>query len=156
MKINIKRLGLSLALPLLAGFIGSAFTTPSIPTWYATLAKPAFNPPNWLFGPVWTLLYLLMGCAFYLILQNKSQVDKFDAYKIFFAQLILNTTWSIVFFGLHAVGLALLVIAILWIAIYKNIVVFGKIDVRAGYLLYPYIAWVSFATILNFAILQLN
>jgi len=146
----------SLVIPLLAGFVGSLFTVQNIPTWYALLNKPFFNPPNAIFGPTWTTLYLLMGFALYLVIQTETEKRKILAYKFFALQLFLNTLWSILFFGLHAVGLAFIEIVVLWTAIFKNIIEFGKINKLASYLLIPYIAWVTFAAVLNFAILLLN
>ena len=144
----------SLALPLLAGFVGSYFTVGSIPTWYATLNKPSFNPPNFIFGPVWTTLYILMGISLYLILSSKKKKD--FALKMFFAQLILNVSWSLVFFGLHNLPLSLLNIVLLWLAIVWTIKEFLKISKISAYLLYPYILWVTFASFLNFSIYLLN
>jgi tryptophan-rich sensory protein len=155
-KINFKKLIISLSLPFLAGFIGSYSTTPSIPTWYAGLNKPSFNPPNWLFGPVWTLLYILIGFSFYLVWNKKTKKDKSQAYYYYFAQLILNSMWSIVFFGMKEIGYALIVISILWFLILKTVLFFKKINKTASKLLIPYILWVSFAAILNFSIFILN
>lgn len=156
MKINPKKLAISLALPFLAGFIGSYFTTPSIPTWYATLNKPGFNPPNWIFGPVWTVLYIFMGISFYILWNKKTKRDRLFAYYYFFVQLILNSAWSIVFFGMREISYALIVICVLWILILKTLLLFKKVDKTASNLLIPYILWVSFATILNFSIFILN
>lgn len=140
-----------------AGIVGSVSTTAAIPAWYATLQKPSFNPPNWLFAPVWILLYLLMGTAFYLIWQKgfHSKNSKI-ALGLFVAQLILNTAWSLFFFGYHFLGLALVEIIILWISIFLTILSFWKISKSAALLLLPYLLWVSFATLLNFSIFQLN
>lgn len=141
----------------LAGAIGSIFTAPAISTWYATLEKPAFNPPNWLFGPAWTILYLLMGIAAYLIWEKgfgKKEVK--IALAIFAIQLFLNIIWSFLFFGLKSPGLALGEIIILWLAIFATLVVFYRISKPAGLILVPYILWVTFAAILNFAVVQLN
>ncbi|MBN1168758.1 tryptophan-rich sensory protein [Candidatus Woesebacteria bacterium] len=156
MKIDFKKLVVSLTLPFLAGFIGSYFTTPSIPTWYASLNKPKFNPPNWLFGPVWTILYILMGISFYIIWNKQTTKDRSNAFSYYLAQLILNSLWSIVFFGFKEVGLALVVITILWFLILKTIFFFEDLDKTSSNLLIPYILWVSFATILNFSIYILN
>lgn len=144
---------------LLAGVIGSAFTFSSIPTWYASLNKPFFNPPNWLFGPVWTTLYILMGIAAYLIWEklDKKNIGKVkNALTIFAVQLVLNSLWSIVFFGFKSPWYAFVVILLLWYAIFLTITKFSKIDKRAGWLLIPYLAWVSFASVLNFAIAWIN
>lgn len=153
--MEIKLLVFSILLPLLAGFLGSYFTLSSIDTWYQTLNKPFFNPPNFLFGPVWTILYILMGFSFYLVLTSKSK-KKDLAVKIFFVQLFLNLLWSFIFFGLQNPVLAFLEIAVLWIAIFMTIKLFLPISKNAVYLLIPYIAWVSFALILNLSIALLN
>lgn len=138
-----------------AGFLGAIATTSNIPTWYATLNKPFFNPPSWLFGPVWTLLFLLMGIAFYLIwIKKKSPWH--PSLSWYWIQLILNTLWSFIFFGAHNPGLALVEIFFLWFAIFKTIKAFSSINQTAAKLLYPYLAWVSFATLLNAAIFWLN
>jgi translocator protein len=142
---------------LLAGFIGSLFTTPSIPGWYAGLVKPSFNPPNWIFGPVWTTLYVLMGIAAFLVYEKgwkKGEVRK--ALGVFAAQLGLNALWSIVFFGAHQILGAAVVIVILWGLIAATIWLFSRISKVAALLLVPYILWVSFATVLNISLYVLN
>ncbi len=139
----------------LAGITGSLFTISQIQTWYPTLIKPPLNPPAWLFGPVWTILYLLMGVALYLIWQSNSK-DKKRALWLFAVQLILNAIWSPIFFGAHAIGSALAIIVLMWAAIVMTILIFKKISKPAAALLVPYIAWVSFATYLNFALWWLN
>ena len=148
---------LSIAVCLLAGVIGSLFTYSSIPTWYAALIKPALNPPNWIFGPVWTTLYILMGISLYLIIK-KGKPDRtiWTAIIVFAVQLVLNTLWSIVFFGNHMLFLALVIIIALWLMILMNIILFYKLDKWAGILLIPYILWVSFATYLTYALWMLN
>jgi tryptophan-rich sensory protein len=152
------RLVVSLALPFLAGMIGSLFTMPSILTWYAGLHKPFFNPPNWIFGPVWTILYVMMGIAVFLIWEKRrAQTKTVDlALGLFALQLLLNTSWSIVFFGWHQIGLGLVNIVLLWLAILLCIIRFYPISRLAAWLLGPYIVWVSFAAVLNFAIMVLN
>ena len=154
---NILVLLCSIVVCLFAGVIGSIFTYPSIPTWYAALIKPALNPPNWIFGPVWTTLYILMGISLYLIIK-KGKPDRaaMTAIIFFVLQLALNSLWSIVFFGNHMLSLAFVNIIALWIAILINIVLFYKLDKWAGILLIPYILWVSFASYLNFAVWMLN
>jgi benzodiazapine receptor len=125
--------------------------------WYSTLSKPFFTPPSWLFGPAWTVLYILMAISAFLVWKKgfeKKQVK--SALKLFAIQLVLNLSWSPVFFGAHNPLLALVIIVVMWIFILKTILAFGKIDKIASYLLYPYIAWVSFASILNFSIWILN
>lgn len=154
---NFLKLASSIAVCFLAAGIGSVFTTSAIPSWYATLVKPSFSPPNYLFGPVWTILYILMGISLYIIwtkgIKNK-KVKK--ALYIFGIQLILNAIWSPVFFGAQALLLAFIIIIALWFYIVKTIKAFAKIDKLASYLLYPYLAWVSFASILNFSVWFLN
>ncbi|OGM76775.1 TspO protein [Candidatus Woesebacteria bacterium RIFOXYA1_FULL_43_9] len=152
----ILKLLFSLLLPFLAGGLGSAFTTPAIPTWYATLNKPVWQPPSWLFGPVWTTLYFLMGVAFFLVIKNQSLKKVSNAVAIFVVQLIFNALWSIVFFGMKNIGGALGVIAILWVLIVVNILIFYRLNKTAGILLVPYLLWVSFASFLNYTIWTLN
>jgi tryptophan-rich sensory protein len=158
MKINnLSKLVISIVLSELAGVIGSIFTISAIPTWYATLTKPALNPPAWIFGPVWTTLYILMGVAAFLIWKNGlERKDVKVALSIFGVQLILNAFWSIVFFGLHSLVWALASIIVLWLLIVWTIAAFYKISRPAAYMLLPYIAWVSFAMYLNYAIWALN
>ena len=139
----------------LAGAVGSVFTISAIPSWYSTLAKPALNPPGWIFGPVWVVLYLLMGIALWLIWRSNSK-EKTKAIWLFGAQLVLNAVWSPIFFGARSIGDALVVIVLLWAAIVLTILVFKKISKAAAWLLVPYILWVSFALYLNFAIWILN
>ena len=153
---NAKKLIGSIVVTQLAGILGAVFTTPSISTWYATVNKPVFNPPNWIFGPVWTLLYLMMGVALYLVILEKNSANKKVALKYFWIQLGLNTLWSIIFFGMQLPALALLEIVILWYMILMTIRKFLPISKTAGYLLVPYILWVSFASVLNLAIAILN
>lgn len=141
----------------LAGIIGSVFTVSSIPTWYATLNRPPLSPPNWLFGPVWTTLYALMGIAAFLVW--KKGLDRKDvklALGIFLGQLVLNSLWSIIFFGLQNPGAALVEIIFLWLAIVATIMAFAKISKSAAWLLLPYLLWVSFAAYLNYSIWTLN
>ena len=140
-----------------AGVLGSLFTSPAIPIWYAGLSKPSFNPPNWVFGPVWLLLYTLMGIAGYLIWIKGIDKKAVRIALIFFAiQLVLNSLWSIIFFGLRLPQQALGEIIILWFFILLTLGSFYKISKSAGLLLLPYILWVSFAVILNFFIVKLN
>jgi len=140
-----------------AGIVGSLFTVSAISTWYEGLIKPTFSPPNWIFGPVWLLLYTLMGIALYLIWQKvlDNKRARF-AFIFFIAHLVFNALWSIVFFGLQNILLALVIIVILWIMILTLVLLSWKVDRYAGYLLTPYLLWVSFAVLLNFSILQLN
>lgn len=154
---NFLKLISSILVCFLAGGVGNFFTIPSIPTWYAGLAKPPFNPPNYLFGPIWTLLYILMGISLYLIWSKgfKNQKVKNVLY-LFGIQLFLNAIWSPIFFGAHNLLLAFVVIVFMWIFILKTIMAFAKINKMSSYLLYPYLAWVSFASILNFSVWLLN
>jgi translocator protein len=151
------KLIISIVICQLAGVIGAFFTSPNISGWYAGLVKPAFNPPSWIFGPVWTTLFLLMGIAFYFIWQkaNKNKLVRF-AMIFFIVHLVFNTLWSILFFGLQNPGLAFLEIIILLAMIILLVEKFAKIDKRAAWLLVPYLLWVSFASILNYSIWQLN
>jgi tryptophan-rich sensory protein len=150
------RLAVSIAIPLLVGFVSSSFTVAPIDTWYQTLEKPFFTPPNWVFGPAWTILYVFMGTAFFLVWQKKGKLS-WQKEEIFYAiQLVLNFFWSIFFFGLKNPFLGQLEIIFLWIAILITLVLFWKIDKRAGMLFVPYLAWVSFASVLNGAIAVLN
>ena len=152
---KIIKLILCIALCQAAGIVGSIFTFESVTTWYLTLSKPFFNPPNWIFGPVWTTLYTLMGISLFMFWISKGK-NKKRGYKIFFAQLILNTIWSIMFFGLQSPAAGLLIILILLTFIALTIKEFRKVSKPAAYLLIPYIAWVSFASILNLSIFLLN
>lgn len=160
MKARIKNawlLVLSLALPLLVGFVGSSFTRPNIATWYVCLEKPVFSPPNWVFAPVWTLLFILMGLALFLILRDGKKSRHFETAVILFgAQLILNLYWSFFFFFFHSPLYAFIDICVLWLLIVFNIYFFYKIKKTAAYLLIPYLVWVTFAAILNYAICLLN
>jgi len=142
---------------LVAGGIGSLATTRAIPTWYEGLRKPSFNPPEWLFGPAWTVLYLLMAVAAFLVWKQGLGVPGVKlALIVFLAQLLLNSAWSILFFGLRSPLAGLVDIFLLWFAILTTIILFFRVSTAAGVLLLPYIAWVSFAAILNAAILLLN
>jgi translocator protein len=140
---------------LLAGFIGSIFTMSSIMSWYSRLEKPYFNPPNYVFGPVWTVLYILMGIALYLVWAKKD-ADKQAANIAFFTQLTLNVIWSILFFGMQSPLFAFLEIILLWTAIVATIVEFYRISKAAAVLMMPYLLWVSFAAVLNISIYLLN
>ncbi len=147
---KLPKLLLSILLCEGAGLIGSIFTFNSVTSWYPTLVKPFFNPPSWVFGPVWTILYILMGVSLFLVWDKKVNL------KWFWIQLVLNALWSIVFFGLKSPSLAFAVIILLWISIFHTIGAFGKINKTAAYLLWPYLAWVSFALLLNLSIVILN
>jgi len=155
-KINVGRLVASITIPLVAGFLGSIFTTPAVKTWYLIINKPVWNPPSWLFGPVWTILFIMMGIALYLVWSSKMSNKVRCALKIFAAQMVLNILWSAFFFGMGNFWLAFVEIVILWIAIALTIVKFAKVNKTASWLLVPYIMWVSFASFLNFTIASLN
>lgn len=156
-KDNYWYLFLSILLAQTAGLLGSLFTFSAIPTWYATLTRPFFSPPNYVFGPVWTLLYTLMGISAYLVwrkAQFRSRAQGF--WHVYLTQLVLNALWSILFFGFKEPGLAFVEIMALWYFIVRCIQESKKIDRSSAYLLYPYLAWVSFASLLNLAIYLLN
>ena len=153
---NTLYLLVSVAIPLCVGWIGSLFTTPAIPGWYAGLEKPFFSPPNWVFGPVWTLLYVLMGFAWFLVWKNPDFRKKRNAGILFFGHLALNFAWSAIFFGMRNPFLAFLEILALLISIAALIFVFWKVRKVAAILLVPYFLWVSFAAILNFEIWRMN
>lgn len=155
-KIDVGKLLISLSVPLVAGFLGSVFTMPAVKSWYVTLNKPSWNPPAWIFGPVWTTLFILMGVAFYLVWSKKPSRVVSEAKKIFIAQLLFNILWSIIFFGLGNFWLAFGEILVLWVFILLTIIKFRKVDKAAGALLVPYILWVTFAAYLNFTIAGLN
>jgi len=154
---NFLKLVIAIVVSELAGIVGSVFTVSSIPTWYATLQKPSFSPPNWIFGPAWTTLYFLIGIAAFLVWKKGlERKDVKIALGVFGVQLFLNTLWSIIFFGLHNPFWAFIEIIVLWLAILATISAFYKISRPAAYLLLPYILWVSFAAVLNFSIMILN
>lgn len=159
-KINWIKLIIALILPQLAGLIGSLATAQAISTWYVSLNRPNFAPPNWLFAPVWILLFILMGIAFYLIWTKtvKKEEKKLQdrAIRLFLIQLVFNTLWSIIFFGQQLLFLAFLEIIMLWILILLTILQFKKLNQLSAYLMIPYLLWVSFAGILNLAFALLN
>ncbi|MBI2544988.1 MAG: tryptophan-rich sensory protein [Candidatus Aenigmarchaeota archaeon] len=156
MKLDWTKLVISIAVCEAAGLIGSIFTLSSIPTWYASLVKPSFSPPNWIFGHVWTILYALMGISLYLVWEKGFNRKTKFAFYLFGTQLALNSLWSILFFGLRSPLYAFIEIVALWISIVLTIFSFYRISKTSAILLLPYIAWVSFALILNLAIFQLN
>ena len=136
--------------------ISSIFTAHNIPTWYATLAKPPLNPPNWLFAPVWTLLYTLMAIAAWIVWKTRPSPCRRRGLLLFYLQLALNFLWSWIFFDRHQIGTAFADIVVLWVAILLTILTFKKMSTTATWLLVPYLAWVTFAGYLNFAIWRLN
>jgi translocator protein len=138
------------------GIISGLLTRRAIPSWYASLRKPSFNPPNWIFGPVWMTLYVLMGVAAWMAWQQPSSQLRTYALAWFLIQLGLNFLWSLIFFRWHAIAGALGEISILWLAILATMVLFWELHPPAGWLMVPYLAWVSFATMLNLGIFRLN
>jgi translocator protein len=154
---SVLKLVASLAVVLAAGAVGSLATAKTIPTWYKGLAKPTFNPPDWLFGPAWSTLYLLMAIAAWLVWkQGIGAAGVKLALVVFLIQLVLNALWSVFFFGLRSPLAGLVDIVVLWLTILATIAFFSRVSVPAGVMLLPYIAWVSFAAVLNAAILRLN
>lgn len=148
---------IAIAISESAGLIGSVFTASAIPTWYATLVRPAIAPPSWVFGPVWTTLFAMMGVASCLVWrQRKQRKDVRRALYLFGVQLGLNVLWSLIFFGTQDLGGAFVEILLLWLAILATIVAFARISRPAAWLLVPYLLWVSFATILNYAFWMAN
>ena len=142
---------------LLAGAGGSVFTRPAIPIWYAGLNKPWFTPPNWLFGPAWTLLYILMAYAFWRVLTlERPLADKRAAIAAYLVQLFFNGLWSIVFFGMQSPGAGLFVVAAMWLSIAANIYAFARLDRTAAWLLAPYLVWTSYAAALNIGVYLMN
>ncbi len=143
--------------PVAVGAVSGFFTVTEIPVWYQTISKPGWNPPNWIFGPVWTTLYVLMGIALFLVWKSEADaIIKKTAIALFISQLILNFFWSFIFFNQHQIGWALVEIIGMWIFILLTIFAFAKVSKTAAWLLVPYISWVSFATILNYTIWKLN
>ncbi len=154
--MSIPVLILCIVIPLAVGGVSSFATSSSIKTWFVTLKKPSFNPPNYLFAPVWTVLYILMGISLYVIWQSPSGDARTNALMIFGLQLLLNFAWSFIFFYFRKISGALIDIMLLWIAIIVMIILFYTIDPLSAYLQIPYLLWVSFATALNAAIRKLN
>jgi len=177
---NLLKFFASIIICEMAGAVGAVFTTPEINSWYKSLNKPSFNPPNWIFGPVWTTLFVLMGISLYLvwskkfIVRNELKLPKRKAWNpwsqnflsgslkkaniilIFILQLVLNILWSVIFFGTHSAGAAFFELLMLWFAIIFTIINFYRVSKVSAWLLLPYILWVSFAGILNLAIFLLN
>lgn len=157
MKLHLaSKLAISIAIPLTVGVISGIFTATAINTWFETLHHPSFRPPNWLFGPVWTSIYIFMGISLYLIwIQPKSNLKKY-CIKIFALQMILNFLWSFIFFHFHLIEVALIDIILLWSSLIIMIFMFYKMKPIAAYVNIPYICWVTFALILNTAYYRLN
>ena len=157
MKANqIGKLIASLLLPLAIGGLAGAFTSEAIPGWYASLNQPSFNPPNWVFGPVWTTLYIILGISLFLIWKLPAGKERNQAILIFLAHFLLNFCWSFFFFYFQMIGLALIDIVALWILIFIMLVRFYKLRPIAAYINIPYLVWVTFATALNLSYFFLN
>jgi translocator protein len=150
------KLVISIGLPLAAGAIAGMFTAKAVPEWYATLNQPSFNPPNWIFGPVWTVLYILMGISLYMIWQTAPGQQRNLAMGVFLIQLLLNFGWSFLFFYFNRIGLALAEIIVMWCAILIMMVLFYRIKPLAAWINLPYLLWVTFATVLNLSYFKLN
>jgi len=153
---DVIKLIVSIAVPLLAGGVGAVVTTPAISTWYVTLNKPWFTPPGWLFGPVWTLLYILMGLALFLVWRSPKSRTRDIGIALFAVQLAVNVFWSFAFFGLENTLYGVLTIIPLWVLIAATIFQFYKVSKGAAFLMVPYILWVSIATALNTSVYLLN
>jgi len=148
---------ISILIPLLVGAVAGMFTSSGVNGWYALANKPWFNPPNWIFAPVWTALYIMMGIAFFLIWKSGADKNiKQTAMALFVVQLTINFFWSFIFFKLQQPGWAFAEIIVMWVMILLTIIWFGKISKAAAWLLVPYICWVSFASVLNYSIWKLN
>ena len=147
---------ISIIIAQMAGLIGSFFTVSGVQNWYVYLQKPVFSPPSWLFAPAWITLYTLMGIAAFLVWKKRNIIGAKPALWVYGIQLGFNALWSFIFFGMRNPGLAFIEIFILWVLILIVTVKFFKIDKGAGYLFLPYILWVTFASVLNFAVWQLN
>lgn len=151
------KLFISILIPVLVGAISGFFTSSGVNGWYALANKPWFNPPNWIFAPVWTTLYILMGIALFSVWRSDAdKTIKLTAIILFTVQLTLNFFWSIIFFKLQQPGWAFAEIIVMWLMIVLTIFWFGKISATAAWLLVPYICWVSFASVLNYSIWRLN
>lgn len=151
------KLVIAITIPVLIGGASGFFTVSGVESWYQTIQKPSWNPPNWVFGPVWTTLYVMMGIALWLVWKEDTSKElKLIAGILFAAQLTLNFFWSFIFFKLEQPGFAFLEILFMWVAILATIFAFAQVNKRAAWLLVPYISWVSFAAMLNFTIWRMN
>jgi benzodiazapine receptor len=144
------------AITFAAAAIGSAVTATSVDGWYRTLHKPAWNPPGWVFGPVWAILYCLMAIAAWLVWKKAGWSGARGAMSLYFLQLAFNVGWSVLFFGMQSPGLALVEIAGLWLLIVATIIAFRRHSGAAAWLMVPYLAWTTFAAVLNFALWRMN
>jgi tryptophan-rich sensory protein len=148
---------INLLIVLAIGLVASLVTRPEIAGWYSTLRKPSFNPPPWLFAPVWTVIYIMIATSAYMVWKLRSRKPAYIiARSAYFIQLILNFSWSIIFFGMHQIATAMIVIILLWLSIIVTINWFNKFNRAAALLLVPYLLWVSFASVLNVSIYLLN
>lgn len=148
---------ISLFITLTIGFVGSLFIKPQISGWYSTLQKSSLSPPDWLFAPVWTILYILIAIAAYLVWEKRDSSDLYPTARlIYFFQLLLNFLWSIIFFVMHQMLTAIFVIVLLWTSIIAIMYYFGLFSKAASWLLLPYLIWVTYAGILNFSVYMLN
>jgi tryptophan-rich sensory protein len=157
--MNLSKIGkllLSLGLPLGLGSLAGFVTSREIPIWYNTLVKPSFNPPSYLFGPVWTVLYIVMGISMFLIWNTPKTIQRQKALIVFGVQLFFNFWWSILFFSFHLILISVIDILLMWILIIYMIILFKKIKPTAAYLQIPYLLWVTFASVLNISIWYLN
>src|SRR6476620_5805838 len=154
---NWMKLLISIGVPVVVGGVAGFFTTPEIDKWYKTIQKPDWQPPNWVFGPVWTLLYIMMGIALYLVWRSNAPSNKKrTAITLWIIQLVFNFFWSFIFFRQHQLDWALGEIIVLWLFILLTIFAFARINKLAAWLLVPYISWVSFASILTYTIYEMN
>ncbi|MDQ3910888.1 MAG: tryptophan-rich sensory protein [Actinomycetota bacterium] len=155
---SIKKLVGSVLLCEAAGVVGSVFTRDSLRDWYPTLQKPSFTPPDWVFGPVWTVLYAMMGVSLYLASRQREEDTAVEttARVLFAVQLMLNTLWTYIFFGRRSPGWALVEISLLWVAIASTTLSFFRVSRTAALLLLPYLLWTSFAAVLNYSVWRLN
>lgn len=157
MRSNWLKLVLSIIITEGVGGIGSVFTTQAIPTWYASLNKPPITPPNWFFAPIWITLFFLMGIALFLVWRSSEPISERKLpIALFFVQLALNALWSVIFFGLHDILFGVVEIVFLWYFIVATIIEFRPVSRVSAYLLFPYLAWVTIATLLNVSILWIN
>jgi tryptophan-rich sensory protein len=154
--VNWKKGGISFTLVIIAALLGGLITSASITGWYDTLVRPAWAPPNWIIGPVWNVLFVLMAIAFYIIWMAPDGPEKKRAMQLYLAQLVLNVVWSAAFFGLHSLLAGVVAIVILWVFILMTILAFRKISQPAAWMLVPYIVWVTVAGSVNFGFLALN
>lgn len=153
---SIVALAVFLGLSFAASAIGGLFTFPAIPGWYQGLERPSWTPPDAVFGPVWTVLYIFMAVAAWLVWKRGGWTAQRGPLTLWGVQLVLNSLWSILFFGMRNPALGLMEIVILWLAIFATLIAFWKVSRLAGGLLIPYLAWVSYASALNYTILRLN